>query len=87
MAVGLCVRGCGTVCTWLWDCVYVAVGLCVRGCGTVGMQEFVKLLKLQPGEHVLDVGAGIGGGDFYMAQVSLHYLPCCGSCHGANVAL
>jgi len=30
----------------------------------------VKLLKLQPGEHVLDVGAGIGGGDFYMAQVS-----------------
>jgi len=33
-------------------------------------QEFVKLLKLQPGEHVLDVGAGIGGGDFYMADVS-----------------
>jgi phosphoethanolamine N-methyltransferase len=31
-------------------------------------QEFVKLLKLQPAEHVLDVGAGIGGGDFYMAQ-------------------
>jgi len=30
----------------------------------------VKLLKLQPGEHVLDVGAGIGGGDFYMAEVS-----------------
>jgi len=30
----------------------------------------VKLLKLQRGEHVLDVGAGIGGGDFYMAQVS-----------------
>jgi len=27
-------------------------------------------MKLQPGEHVLDVGAGIGGGDFYMAQVS-----------------
>ena len=30
----------------------------------------MKLLKLQPGEHVLDVGAGIGGGDFYMAEVS-----------------
>ena len=30
----------------------------------------MKLLKLKPGEHVLDVGAGIGGGDFYMAEVS-----------------
>ena len=29
----------------------------------------MKLLKLKPGEHVLDVGAGIGGGDFYMAEV------------------
>jgi len=35
----------------------------------------VKLLKLKPGEHVLDVGAGIGGGDFYMAEVSRHLLP------------
>ena len=33
-------------------------------------QEFVKLLNLKAGEHVLDVGAGIGGGEFYMAQVS-----------------
>ena len=32
-------------------------------------QEFVKILSLKPGEHVLDVGAGIGGGEFYMAQV------------------
>ena len=30
----------------------------------------MKLLNLRSGEHVLDVGAGIGGGDFYMAQVS-----------------
>jgi len=39
--------------------------VCISVCG----QEFVKLLKLQPGECVLDVGAGIGGGDLYMAQV------------------
>lgn len=31
-------------------------------------EEFVKLLKLKPKEHVLDVGSGIGGGDFYMAK-------------------
>ena len=27
------------------------------------------MLNLKSGEHVLDVGAGIGGGEFYMAQV------------------
>lgn len=32
------------------------------------------MLNLKPGEHVLDVGAGIGGGEFYMAQVSLYKL-------------
>ncbi|ESO09748.1 hypothetical protein HELRODRAFT_183893 [Helobdella robusta] len=30
--------------------------------------EFVEMLKLKAGEDVLDVGSGIGGGAFYMAQ-------------------
>lgn len=31
-------------------------------------EEFVKLLDLKGGSKVLDVGCGIGGGDFYMAE-------------------
>lgn len=28
------------------------------------------MLKLQPGQKILDVGGGIGGGAFYMAKVN-----------------
>lgn len=31
------------------------------------MQEFLGMLKLKPNERVLDVGCGVGGGDFLMA--------------------
>ncbi|XP_043695648.1 phosphomethylethanolamine N-methyltransferase-like isoform X1 [Telopea speciosissima] len=31
-------------------------------------KDFIAKLKLKPGQKVLDVGCGIGGGDFYMAE-------------------
>ena len=32
------------------------------------LQQFLEMLNLKEGERVLDVGCGIGGGDFYMAE-------------------
>jgi phosphoethanolamine N-methyltransferase len=44
-------------------------------------KEFVAKLALQPGERVLDVGCGIGGGDFYMAAQHSVYV------HGIDLSV
>ena len=36
--------------------------------GIVTTEEFVRYLNLRKGQKVLDVGCGIGGGDFYMVS-------------------
>lgn len=36
--------------------------------GQITTEEFCKMLDLKPGEKVLDVGCGIGGGDLYLAK-------------------
>ncbi|KAI8467871.1 MAG: S-adenosyl-L-methionine-dependent methyltransferase, partial [Monoraphidium minutum] len=41
---------------------YVSTG------GESTTRELVAMLGLQPGQRVLDIGCGIGGGDFYMAD-------------------
>eukprot|EP00208_Stichococcus_sp_RCC1054_P004429 CAMPEP_0206143654 /NCGR_PEP_ID=MMETSP1473-20131121/21348_1 /ASSEMBLY_ACC=CAM_ASM_001109 /TAXON_ID=1461547 /ORGANISM="Stichococcus sp, Strain RCC1054" /LENGTH=557 /DNA_ID=CAMNT_0053539161 /DNA_START=40 /DNA_END=1714 /DNA_ORIENTATION=+ len=54
---------------------YVSTG------GAETTKEFVGLLGLEAGERVLDVGCGIGGGDFYIASTSQAYV------HGIDLSV
>lgn len=47
---------------WIFGEAYLSTG------GLETTEEIIPLLKLKPGNHVLDVGCGLGGHDFYMAE-------------------
>ncbi|XP_062232050.1 phosphoethanolamine N-methyltransferase 1 [Phragmites australis] len=49
-----------------YECIF-GEGFVSTG-GVETTKEFVGRLNLKPGQKVLDVGCGIGGGDFYMAE-------------------
>lgn len=51
-------------------CVFIYQYLCVFVVflESETTKEFVEKMNLKPGQKVLDVGCGIGGGDFYMAE-------------------
>jgi len=47
---------------WIFGDTFISTG------GLQTTEEFCKLLSLSPGTRVLDVGCGIGGSAFYMAE-------------------
>ncbi|XP_022235484.1 phosphoethanolamine N-methyltransferase 1-like, partial [Limulus polyphemus] len=49
---------------WIFGKTFLSTG------GKSLLQNIVSQLKLKAGEKVLDVGIGLGGHDFYMAEVS-----------------
>jgi phosphoethanolamine N-methyltransferase len=36
--------------------------------GAATTEEFTRMLELQPGQYVLDVGCGLGGSAFFMVE-------------------